>query len=118
MSAHETNPAAPTWKKGLTALTVSAAAVWLALAATPAAADQPEPTTRPETTATMPTQGPPNYPNYDPRYEVPRVVHQGGGLEATSVALGALGGIALAGAGLGITLGIQRRRDHAALHTA
>jgi hypothetical protein len=35
----------------------------------------------------------------------------GGGREATSAALGALGGIALAGAGLGITLGVQRRRD-------
>ena len=49
---------------------------------------------------------------------VPPVPQHGDGLEATSVALGALGGIALAGAGLGITLDIQRRRDHAALHPA
>jgi hypothetical protein len=110
MSAHRTH----TRRKGLTALTVSVAALWFALAATPAAAGEiPEPTTRPETTATAPNTGPPNYPNYEPRYEVPRVesvVQQGGGLEATSVALGALGGIALAGAGVGITL--QRRRAH------
>jgi hypothetical protein len=122
MSANRTDTTSHTRRKGLTALTVSAAGLWLAIAATPAAAvDQPEPTTRPETTATVPNSGPPNYPNYDPRYEVPRggpVVQQGGGLEPTSVALGALGGIALAGAGLGITLGIQRRRDQAALHSA
>jgi hypothetical protein len=43
---------------------------------------------------------------------------QGDGMEPTSVAAGALGGIALAGAGLGITLGVQRRRDRATLHTA
>jgi hypothetical protein len=40
------------------------------------------------------------------------------GLDTTSVALGALGGIALGGAGLGITLGMQRRRDHAAAQHA
>jgi len=34
------------------------------------------------------------------------------GLDTSSIALGALGGIALGGAGLGITLGVQRRRDH------
>jgi hypothetical protein len=36
-------------------------------------------------------------------------------LDVTSVALGALGGIALGGAGLGISLAVQRRRDHASL---
>ena len=41
-----------------------------------------------------------------------------GGLDATSVALGVLGGIALGGAGLGVSLAVQRRRDHAALHSA
>ena len=40
------------------------------------------------------------------------------GLETTSVALGALGGIALGGAALGITLVVQRRRDHVTLPTA
>ncbi|TDO44616.1 hypothetical protein EV643_115116 [Kribbella sp. VKM Ac-2527] len=40
------------------------------------------------------------------------------GLEATSIALGAFGGIALAGAGLGVTLGVQRRRDHTAIRPA
>lgn len=51
-----------------------------------------------------------------PEYEVP-VVEEGNGLDTSSVALGALGGIAFAGAGLGITLGVQRRRDHSALHS-
>jgi hypothetical protein len=62
-----------------------------------------------------------NYPKDDPGCEVPSsgsIGGQGDGLEATPVALGALGGIALAGAGLGITLGVQRRHDHAAPHTA
>jgi hypothetical protein len=121
MSAHRANTNRRTRRKGLAVLSVSAAGLWLALVATPAAADDlPEPTTRPETTTTVPFPGPPSYPNYDPRYEVaPRewAVEQGSGLEATSVALGALGGIALAGAGLGITLGVQRRRDHAPQHS-
>jgi hypothetical protein len=46
------------------------------------------------------------------------VSNQGSGLDTTSVALGALGGIALGGAGLGITLAVQRRHDHASLPTA
>lgn len=33
-------------------------------------------------------------------------------VDLSSAGLGALAGIALAGAGLGVTLGIQRRRDH------
>ncbi len=62
-----------------------------------------------------------NYPKEDLGYGVASngsVGGQGDGVEATSVALGALGGIALAGAGLGITLGVQRRRDHTTPHTA
>ena len=43
-------------------------------------------------------------------------VNQGTALDTTSIALGALGGIALGGAALGITLGVQRRRDHSAPH--
>jgi hypothetical protein len=39
---------------------------------------------------------------------------QDNGLDATSVALGVLAGIALGGAGLSISRGAQRRRDHAA----
>lgn len=63
------------------------------------------------------SQAPPNYTSYDPQYNV-GPVEQGDGLDVPSVALGALGGIALGGAGLGITLGVQRRRDHATLHAA
>jgi hypothetical protein len=37
---------------------------------------------------------------------------QGDGLDVNSVVLGSLAGIALAGAGLGISVGRQRRRDH------
>jgi hypothetical protein len=44
--------------------------------------------------------------------------HQGDGLDTSSVALGAMGGIALGGAALGITLVVQRRRDHITLPTA
>jgi hypothetical protein len=39
-------------------------------------------------------------------------------VDVSSAALGALGGIALGGVGLGITLGIQRRRDHSTAHPA
>jgi hypothetical protein len=42
----------------------------------------------------------------------------GTGLDTSSIALGALGGIAFAGAGLGITLGVQRHRDRSAAHLA
>jgi hypothetical protein len=41
-----------------------------------------------------------------------RVVTQRDWFDTTSIALGALGGIALGGAGLGVALGLQRRRDH------
>jgi hypothetical protein len=71
------------------------------------AGDQPEPTSSVPT----PIPGPPD-PNPDPGEGT------AGGLDATSVALGALGGIALGGAGLGVTLAVQRRRDHTALHSA
>jgi hypothetical protein len=54
--------------------------------------------------------GPPVYPNYDPQYQVSAPVEQGSGLDTTSVALGALGGIALGGAALGITLAVERHR--------
>lgn len=65
-------------------------------------------------------QGPPNYPGYDPQDEAklfPPVEQRKSGLETTSIALGALGGIALGGAALGITLTIERRRHLAALRS-
>ncbi|MFD3400130.1 hypothetical protein ACFWUU_05635 [Kribbella sp. NPDC058693] len=115
MTTHRTTTACRPPSRALTALTVSIAGIWLALAATAApaiAVDQPAPTP----SATVSNPGPPNYPNYDPQYEVLRaasVADHENGLDTTSVALGALGGIALAGAGLGITFGVQRRRNHA-----
>jgi hypothetical protein len=39
-------------------------------------------------------------------------------VDVSSAALGALGGIALGGVGLGIVVGLQRRRDHSATHPA
>jgi len=64
--------------------------------------------------------GPPNYPSYDPQDEAklfPAVEQRKSGLDTTSVALGALGGIALGGAALGITLIIERRRNLTALRS-
>jgi hypothetical protein len=106
-----------TSKKALAVLTTGVAASWLAVTVMTPAVAAPLESTAAAHTVSASNPGPPNYPNYDPRYEVPRtesVVAQGNGLETTSVALGALGGIALAGAGLGLTLGVQRRRDHTA----
>lgn len=114
MSAHAPKPTSQARRKGLAALTAAGAGILLALTATgaPATASQkPEPNGPAETSTTVPNPGPPNYPNYDPQYPV-SPVEQESGLDTTSVALGALGSIALGGAGLGITLGIQRRRDH------
>jgi hypothetical protein len=64
--------------------------------------------------------GPPNYPSYDPQDEaklLPPVEQRKSGLDTTSVALGALGGIALGGAALGIALTIERRRHLTALRS-
>ncbi len=41
-----------------------------------------------------------------------------GAVDLSSVALGALSGIALSGAGLGIAFGVQRRRDRSTAHPA
>jgi hypothetical protein len=79
----------------------------------------------PATDANVPTpsvfeQGPPNYTSYDPQEEAklfPPVVQRKSGLDTTSVALGALGGIALGGAALGITLTITRRRQLAVVRS-
>ncbi|HET6292837.1 MAG TPA: hypothetical protein VFG33_05670 [Kribbella sp.] len=96
------------------------AGVLLALTVTagPAIAiDMPDPNVP---TPTMFEQGPPNYPSYDPEDEAklfPPVEQRKSGLDSPSVALGALGGIALGGAALGITLTIERRRHLAALRS-
>jgi hypothetical protein len=119
MSTHGTNPRSQARRKGMAALALSGAGIWLALMMTAApvtAVGQSEPAPA-GTSATAPNPGPPNYPNYDPRYEV-NPVERSDGLDTTSVALGALGGIALSGAGIGITPGVQRRRDHSAPHPA
>ena len=121
MSAHGTNTCL-TWKKGLAALTMSGAGIWLAAMATAApatATEPPAPHSAAGSVATMPTQGPPNYPTYDPRNQVTvKPVKQGNGQATNSATLTALGGLALGGAGLGITLGVQRRRKHSASHEA
>jgi hypothetical protein len=39
-------------------------------------------------------------------------------VDVSSAALGAMGGIALGGLGLGIMVGVQRRREHSATHAA
>ncbi|MFG1818258.1 hypothetical protein ACGFIF_31150 [Kribbella sp. NPDC049174] len=48
----------------------------------------------------------------------PYATASSGGVDVSSAALGALGGIALGGAGLALTLGVQRRRDHTAARPA
>ncbi|HYU86737.1 MAG TPA: hypothetical protein VEK80_18175 [Kribbellaceae bacterium] len=97
MSAHGTKIISRTRK--LAGLTVGAGACLAALTiATPAnAQDQPE---RPD----------------GPVVVNPKPVD--GGFELTSAAAGALGGITLAGAGLAIAAGLQRRRDNTAAHHA
>ncbi|MFI7063877.1 hypothetical protein ACIBL3_23025 [Kribbella sp. NPDC050124] len=109
MSTHATSRGA--WKhlrtatRTLTGLTACAGLACLALFTAVPAANAAEPSEPPWTEVPTPL----------PRYPEPSVNEAG--LDATSVALGALGGIALGGAGLGITLGVQRRRDHSALHS-
>ncbi|WP_410785974.1 hypothetical protein [Kribbella sp. C-35] len=113
MSTHATTSPSGSWKhrstvtKALSGLTICTGVACLTLftAATPANADVP-----PEPTWSVPEQlpGPP-----EPGITEPA----SGALNTSSVALGALGGIALGGAGLGITLGVQRRRDRSAVHS-
>jgi hypothetical protein len=90
-------------------LTTSGAAVlfaFMAIAGPAAALEAPEPGGGPTTTE----PGPPNYPTYAPQYEVPQVAAQDTGIDASSAALGALAGIALGGAGLGVALAVGRHR--------
>jgi hypothetical protein len=51
------------------------------------------------------------------RTPAPVQVQDNGFLDVSSAALGALAGLALGGIGLGITLTVQRHRDHAAVPT-
>lgn len=108
-------------RKALTCLAVSIATASLAVttAALATAVEVPEPT-GPTTSVTMPNPGPPNHPAYEAQRDVSQA-DKNSELDSNYVALvalGALGGIALAGAGLGITLAIQRRRDHTTPHAA
>jgi hypothetical protein len=57
------------------------------------------------------------YPGYADQ-QSPTGTGSSQGLDTTSVTLGALGGIALGGAGLGVTLLVQRRRDQVTMPTA
>jgi hypothetical protein len=94
-------------------MTTGGATVLIALGAstgTAAAIEVPE---RDSGAAVM-LPGPPNYPEYDPMYELTPVAAQGTGVDASSAALGALAGIALAGAGLGAAFAVARHRDHPA----
>jgi hypothetical protein len=117
MSAHATNHhSSRAARKTLTALAASSAGVWLAFMVTagPAiAVEKPESHGQSQNApnpAPSYEPGPPNYPNYDPQFEVSAPAEHKSGLDTTSVALGALGGIALGGAALGITLSVERRR--------
>lgn len=73
-------------------------------------------------TPAMAHEGPePNYGNFD-RSSVPpsepESVRTAGDVDRSSVALGALCGIALGGVGAGVVLDIQRRRDRSAEDSA
>jgi hypothetical protein len=116
MSGHATNQRRRASRKALAALAASGAGLCLAAMVTagPAIAiERPEthgPAQNAPSAASPYEPGPPNYPSYDPRFEVSAPVKQKSGLDTKSVALGALGGIALGGAALGITLAVGRHR--------
>jgi hypothetical protein len=118
MSIHVTTTAPGTRKRRsivsrtLSALTACTGFACLALLTTAGTANAGEP---PEPTWSVPVQLPGR-----PNAATGAATDDGisGGLDATSVALGALGGIAVGGAGLGVSLAVQRRRDHTALHSA
>jgi hypothetical protein len=114
MSPHLSNSTPKATTKVLAAVAGSVASVCLSLAAAagPAAAIQlPDPVPRLVTATAVPNQGPPDYPAYAPQYEIPRAAEHDVDLGASSIALGALGGVVIAGVGLGISVGVQRRRD-------
>ena len=97
--------------KALAALAAGGAATGLLLLSTTLPATMSREPARPaETTATAMYPGPPNYPNYAPQYEeAPPVIAQtSAGLNTTPIVLG---GIALAGAAVGITLIATHRRN-------
>lgn len=96
--------AAPVKRSMMTRLTMLAAAAVVSVALMTAA---------PSAMA----QEPPNPEGGSSGYRTATAPVEDNGLDTNSVALGALAGIALGGAGLAITLGVQRRRDHAATPT-
>ncbi|MFI7061916.1 hypothetical protein ACIBL3_13100 [Kribbella sp. NPDC050124] len=88
-------------------MTGAAALLTLTATAAPAAAiDVPERSTAPA----IVEQGPPNYPAYDPQYELAPISTSGSG-DATSAVLGAIAGFALAGAAFGTAFAVAARRD-------
>jgi hypothetical protein len=88
-------------------MTSAAALLTLTATAVPAAAvDVPEPSHTPA----IVEQGPPNYPAYDPQYEVAPLAAQGSG-DTSEAVLGALAGFALAGAAFGTAFAVARHRD-------
>ncbi|TCO35610.1 hypothetical protein EV652_101494 [Kribbella steppae] len=94
----------------ITAIAVIPFAFAFATAA-PATASPWDPTPTPQQVEPWPDEGS-GYPGYADQQVPAETVNQVTALHATSVALGAIGGITLAGAALGITLAVQRRRDH------
>jgi hypothetical protein len=91
----------------------------LAVLAAPEASASPAPDPGSQNSPLVPPDWPDEgtgYPGYadQPSASGP-VSNHGSGLDVTSIALGAMGGIALGGAGLGITLVVQRRREHASV---
>ena len=102
----------------LTTLAVSALALGaIGLTATEASARVPDDVPR-NTTVTPQNQGPPNYPNYDPRYEVPPVqapmvinAPDDNGIEVLQAGASAVGG---AGIAFGV-MWLYRRRQAPAI---
>lgn len=104
MSVHSTKNATKTTLVRL-ALGAIATAALLGVAAAPASAINQDHADRAGVMFTAPSS-------------TPDVAGSSSGVDATSAALGVVGGIALGGAGLVVTLGVQRRRDHAAIRPA
>jgi hypothetical protein len=99
----------------ITAIAVIPFAFAFATAAPATAQDPWDPAPSQSQVEPWPDEGK-GYPGYAdqqaPAQAPAESINQATALEATSVVLGALGGITLGGAALGITLAVQRRRDH------
>ena len=102
----------------LAALSAAGAGACLAMlvATGPSAAKVDPPAPADVVTSPVPT-GPPNYTNYRAATES-TTVGQETGLDATSIGLGVLGGLALGATGLGVARTTHRRRDHDAASPA